>query len=176
MCRECRERFPLHRGLAIPTCITARAWRTCRDAWRDRYLVVSFEVGDAENVPGIPGACPTRNFTYLIRGPWDMATEGPHWPWAEEALLISMPDRNCRRDMLPVGMRNIVFLAFDIWMKVSSAQILFSYNYNTQLTWVCYLTHLGRDANMRQSAKPLIVQIKAHRLSSVKPLSEPVIS
>ena len=28
--------FPCHRGLAIPTCITARAWRTCRDTWRDR--------------------------------------------------------------------------------------------------------------------------------------------
>ena len=27
--------FPRHRGLAIPTCITARAWRTCRDACRD---------------------------------------------------------------------------------------------------------------------------------------------
>ena len=26
MRRECRERFPSHRGLAIPTCITARAW------------------------------------------------------------------------------------------------------------------------------------------------------
>ena len=25
---ECRERSPRHRGLAIPTCITARAWRT----------------------------------------------------------------------------------------------------------------------------------------------------
>ena len=36
MSRECRERFPRHRGLAIPTCITARAWRTCRDACRDR--------------------------------------------------------------------------------------------------------------------------------------------
>ena len=22
------------------------------------------------NVPGIPGACATRNFTYLVRGPW----------------------------------------------------------------------------------------------------------
>ena len=35
MRRECRERFPRHRGLAIPTCITARAWRTYRDACRD---------------------------------------------------------------------------------------------------------------------------------------------
>ena len=34
--RECRERFPRHRGLAILTCITARAWSTCRDARRDR--------------------------------------------------------------------------------------------------------------------------------------------
>ena len=28
--------LPRHRELAIPTCITARAWRTCRDACRDR--------------------------------------------------------------------------------------------------------------------------------------------
>ena len=32
----CRERFPCHYRLAIPTCITARAWRTYRDACRDR--------------------------------------------------------------------------------------------------------------------------------------------
>ena len=69
MPRECRERFPYHRGLATPTCITARAWRTCRDAWRDRYLMASFEVGGGENDPGIPGACTTRNFMYLVRGP-----------------------------------------------------------------------------------------------------------
>ena len=64
--------FPHHRGLAIPTCIAARAWRTCRDACRDRYLAVSVEVGGGENVPGIPGACATRNFTYLVIGPWDV--------------------------------------------------------------------------------------------------------
>ena len=34
--RECLERFLRHRGLAIPTCIPARAWRTCRDACWDR--------------------------------------------------------------------------------------------------------------------------------------------
>ena len=39
--------------------------RTCRDACRDRYLAVSFEVDGRENVPGIPGACATRNFTYF---------------------------------------------------------------------------------------------------------------
>ena len=34
--RECRERFPRHRRIAIPICIPARASRTCRDACRDR--------------------------------------------------------------------------------------------------------------------------------------------
>ena len=57
--------FPATDWLAIP-----RAWRTCRDACRDRQPAVSFEVGGGENVPGIPGTCATRNFTYLIRGPW----------------------------------------------------------------------------------------------------------
>ena len=45
MCRECRERFPRHHGLAITTCITARTSRTCRDACRDYKPAVSFEVG-----------------------------------------------------------------------------------------------------------------------------------
>ena len=31
---------------------------------------VSFEVGGREHVPGIPSACTTRNFTYLVIGPW----------------------------------------------------------------------------------------------------------
>ena len=70
MHRECQEHFPHHRGLAIPTCITARASRTCRDAYRDLWLAVSFEVGGGENVPGILGACATRKFTHLVRGPW----------------------------------------------------------------------------------------------------------
>ena len=69
MLRECCERFSRHRSLAIPTCITARAWRTCRDVCRSRLLVVSFEVGGGENVPSIPGACAIRNFAYLVRGP-----------------------------------------------------------------------------------------------------------
>ena len=42
MRRECRERFIRNRRLAIPTGITARARRTCRDACRDRLLTVSF--------------------------------------------------------------------------------------------------------------------------------------
>ena len=52
MRRECRERF------------------TDMHAWQDHWLAVSFEFGDAENVPDIPGACATHSFTYLARGPW----------------------------------------------------------------------------------------------------------
>ena len=52
--------------LTIPACITARASRTCCDACRDCYPVRS----GGENITGIPGACATRNFAYLVRGPW----------------------------------------------------------------------------------------------------------
>ena len=42
MHRECQNRFPRHLVLAIPTCITGRAWSTCCEACQDRSLVVSF--------------------------------------------------------------------------------------------------------------------------------------
>ena len=54
--------FKGNRKLAIPACITARACRTC--------MLGSLNPRRGESVPGIPGACATRNFTYLIRGPW----------------------------------------------------------------------------------------------------------
>ena len=61
MRQECRKRFPRHRlqrkplvsdpGIHHGTCFTGSRIR-----------------GDGENVPGIPGACATRNFAYLVRG------------------------------------------------------------------------------------------------------------
>ena len=33
-------------------------------------MVVFFVVGGGESVPGIPGACATRNFAYLVKGPF----------------------------------------------------------------------------------------------------------
>ena len=68
MRRECRERFPRHRhqrkplvsdpGMHYGTCVTHVPW--CMSG--------SLTRGGKENVPGIPGACATRNFTYLVRG------------------------------------------------------------------------------------------------------------
>ena len=70
MCRGCRVRFPRHRlqrkllisdpGLHCGTCVTHAPW----------YMSGSLTHGGRENVPGIPGACATCNFVYLIRGPW----------------------------------------------------------------------------------------------------------
>ena len=56
-----------NRLLAIPACITARAWRTCHDACR-----LTRDGGN--NDPGIPGTCATRNFMDLVRGPWHPIT------------------------------------------------------------------------------------------------------
>ena len=44
--------FKRNHQLAIPVCMSGSLTR-----------------GVGENVPGIPGACATRNFTYLVRGP-----------------------------------------------------------------------------------------------------------
>ena len=68
MRRECQKRFPRHRVQRKPidsdpdmhhgTCVTHVPW--CMSGLLTR--------GDGANVPGIPGACVTRNFTYLVRG------------------------------------------------------------------------------------------------------------
>ena len=70
MRRECRERFPRHMrqrkplvsdlGMHPGTCMTHVPW--CMSG--------SLTRGGGENVPGIPGACATRKFAYLARGPW----------------------------------------------------------------------------------------------------------
>ena len=71
---EGRERFPRHQiqrkpvfsdpGMHHGTCVTHVPW--CMSG--------SLTGGSGENVPSIPGACATRNFTYLVRGPWRQLT------------------------------------------------------------------------------------------------------
>ena len=80
---ECRERFPHQRpqrktlvsdpGMHHGTCVTHVPW--CMSG--------SLTCGGGENVPGIPGACATRNFTNLARGPWSIshATTNASWPY-----------------------------------------------------------------------------------------------
>ena len=67
---ECRERFLRHRlqrkrlvsdpGMYHGTCATHVPWR----------MSGSLTPDGGENVPGIAGACTTRNFMYLARGPF----------------------------------------------------------------------------------------------------------
>ena len=69
MRRECRGRFPNHRLQRKPlvndpsmhhaTCVTHVPWCMSGSLTRD----------GREIVPGIPGACTTRNTTYLTGGP-----------------------------------------------------------------------------------------------------------
>ena len=69
MRRECREGFSRHRLQRKPpasdpdmhqcTCVTHVPWCMWGSPTRD----------GGENVPGIPGACASCNFTYLSRGP-----------------------------------------------------------------------------------------------------------
>ena len=69
MRRECRERLPAS-GVSDPkmhhdTCVTHVPW--CMSG----SLTIGFFWSPwRENVPGIPGACATRDFTYLVWGPW----------------------------------------------------------------------------------------------------------
>ena len=49
-------------GMHHGTCVTHVPW--CMSG--------SLTGGGGENVPGIPGACTTRKFTYLVRGPWPL--------------------------------------------------------------------------------------------------------
>ena len=69
MCWECWKRFPHDRpqrkplvtdpGMHHGTCVTHVLW----------CILGSLTRGGGENVPGIPGACTTRNVTYLVKGP-----------------------------------------------------------------------------------------------------------
>ena len=73
MRRECRHHFPHHwlqrkplvsdAGMHHGTWVTHVPW----------CMLGSLAGGGREKVPGIPGACATRNFTYLARGPWTQA-------------------------------------------------------------------------------------------------------
>ena len=70
MRRECLERFLRDQlqkkslvsdpGMPHNTCVTHVPW----------CISESLTCSGRENVPGIPGACATRNFTHLVRGPW----------------------------------------------------------------------------------------------------------
>ena len=70
MRRECRERFPRHRLQTKPLFSDPAMHHDTRVAHVPLCMSVSLIHGGGEDVPGIPGACATRNFKYLTRGLW----------------------------------------------------------------------------------------------------------
>ena len=93
-----RERFPRRRlerkllvsdpGMHRGTCVTHVPW--CMSG--------SLTRGDGENVPGIPGACATRNLTYLARGPlrrcdafFGVSLDKPIWCHCNAVIMIERP-------------------------------------------------------------------------------------
>ena len=71
MRRECRERFPRPPQVSDPdmhhgTCVTHVPW--CMPGLLTSGFLWSWCRG--KSYTGISGACATRNFTYLVRGPW----------------------------------------------------------------------------------------------------------
>ena len=71
MRRECRERFPHHwlqkKPLVRRSRHASRHVRLMHVSW---CMSGSLTRGGGKNVPGIPGACVTRYFTYLAKGPF----------------------------------------------------------------------------------------------------------
>ena len=127
MRRECRERFPRHRfqrkplvsdpGMHHGTCVKHVPW----------CMSESLTDGGWENVPGIPGACATRNFAYLVRGPW---THGIHMKYDHDTTVLDMQENNTTMrkthssDMMLVlrAYYNIITLIFPVYsMKTGSS-------------------------------------------------------
>ena len=71
MRQECRERFTRHRLQRKPLFSDPGMHHGTHVPW---CMSGSLAHGGGENVPGIPGACATSNFTYLARGSW-------RYPW-----------------------------------------------------------------------------------------------
>ena len=62
------------------TCVTHVPW----------CMPGSLTSGGGENVPGILGACATRNFTYLVRGPYKLVQRWPNLHCCLGVLLYAL--------------------------------------------------------------------------------------
>ena len=120
MRREFREHFPRHwfqkkpiindPGMHHGTCVTHMPW--CMSG--------SLTRGGGENVPGIPGARATRNFTYLVRGPL--------WRPLETRIYVWWMSRRHSSDMainLFKKNRMTVFIAVDFAVPIKSVHVKF---------------------------------------------------
>ena len=127
-----RERFPRHRlqmkllvsdpGMHHGTCDTHVPW--CMPGSRTP--------GGGENVPGIPGACATRNFAYLVRGPL-VLVHGTHWSkWTNEGYrkklvemsLWSIGPSDLSQDVTKLKSKStLVWFITRLWTSYNPSQL-----------------------------------------------------
>ena len=75
-----------------PTSKETASYRSRQTSRHVRNACAVMHVGIANpwrrgNVPGIPGACATRNFTYLTRGPWPLMNSSSSMCWISLFIL-----------------------------------------------------------------------------------------
>ena len=141
MRRECRERFPRHRLQRKPlvsdpdmhhgTCATHVPW--CMSG--------SLTRGGVENVPGIPGACATPNFTYLARGPWWLQMY-----WCQESAWPSPTVNNKQGCLLCSHAWQAVYMFADsgVWLLRMESPNKGWHVYNTEHLFrylLCYMVY-----------------------------------
>ena len=98
MCRECRELLPRHRLQRKSLVSDPGMHHGTRVAHVPLYMSGSLIHGGVENVPGIPGACATRNFTFLKIGLW----------WGRHQICYSLASGwHANPKFVPVWMINI---------------------------------------------------------------------
>ena len=121
----------MHHG----TCVTHVPWCMSESLIR----------GGGEKVPGIPGACATRNFAYLARGPWN-------YVWIQWINTLRLR-RNC----------------------CNFADDIFKCIFLNENMWVSLMMSLKFVSKIRINNIPALVQTMASHWPSDKPLSEPIL-
>ena len=121
----------MHHGTHVPWCMSG-----------------SLTHSGGENVPGIPGACAARNFTYLARGPWDGISA-----WKIILLTHLPPGQNGRH------------FAGDIFLCIFM---------NEKFCILIKISQLFVSKGLIDNKTPL-VQVMAWHRTGDKPLPEPML-
>ena len=91
-------------SMHLSTCVTHVPW--CMSG--------SLTRGGRENVPGILGACATRNFTHLARGPcWQLT----NWPLYWGTLLINFEWSRMKKSSVNVLSELVLFMYYKSYTK-----------------------------------------------------------
>ena len=131
MLRECRECFPCHRlqwkplvsdlGMHHGTYVTHVPW----------FMSGSLTCGGGENVPGIPGACATCNFAYLVRT-----------PFPEQPMIAPFTAHYIRHQAsMNISFFNLSLVYFSIQTLESNQIIISGYTWSHEQ--ILYMIHHG---------------------------------